>query len=292
MPTTATDKQRRATFGRINPRSDVRPTDREVRWLKQLERHGPQSSELLYELTRDTHRCKDTSLRDLQKLRAGGFLRLPVQQRQAERAAFNPYIYDLTKQAEDHLKGLGLAERTVRPRGHWWHAYATAAFTGSLDILAERDGREFIPAHKILQRVNAELPIPIGRKTLIPDQLFAVHYPDGYRAFLLEVDRGTEPLTSARARKSLASAIDLYTKMFATNAHQQHYGLNATTLCLWVFTSPARMAQFFELVDGRAGAARPFFLAKVMHPQISWAALRMLHGRPWIGLDEREVVGL
>ena len=97
------DSLGRSTFHHIAPQDGVRPTAREIRWFKHIERHGPQSSQYLYELTRDTHRCKDTALRQMQKLRAGGYLTLPRQQRATERAEFNPYIYDLTKKAKDHL---------------------------------------------------------------------------------------------------------------------------------------------------------------------------------------------
>ena len=86
----------RATFHSIAAQEDVQPTNRALRWMNHIARHGPQSSAYLCELTRDTHRCKDTALRDLQKLRAGGLAHLSPQQRQVMRAEFNPYVYDLT----------------------------------------------------------------------------------------------------------------------------------------------------------------------------------------------------
>lgn len=69
-----------ATFRHIAYRSGVRPTAREIRWLKHIERHGPQSSTYLHELTSDTHRDADTTRRQLQKLRAGGYLFCPVRE--------------------------------------------------------------------------------------------------------------------------------------------------------------------------------------------------------------------
>ncbi|MEM9010638.1 MAG: replication-relaxation family protein [Pseudomonadota bacterium] len=273
----------RATFHRITPRQGVRPTARELRWLKHLERHGPQPSDILYALTTDTHRCQDTALRDLQKLRAGGFLRLPPQQRATARAEFNPYIYDLTRDAHDHLAGVGLAEPTFRPTGHCWHTYLTALVTGSLDIVATRQGLRYIPGHEILARTGATLAIPIGAKHLIPDQLFALQYPDGYRAFLLEIDRGTEPLRSAKSRKSLAQSLDLYRQMFTTQAHRHHYGLRATTLVLWVFEVPGRMAQFQKLVQERAGANAGRFLCKALPERRGWEEMEAWQQVPWSG---------
>ena len=287
-----TDSLGRATFHHIGRRSDVRPTEREIRWLKHIERHGPQSSEFLFELTRDTHCSKDTALRDMQKLRAAGFLCLPRQQRATERAEFKPYIYDLTRHARDYLTGRGLAEAAVRPTGHWWHSYTVSAFTGTLDIITRRRGREFIPGHKILELEGADFAIPVGGKRLIPDQLFAIRYPDGYRAFLLEVDRATEPWRSSAARKSLAQSIDLYSQIFANNMHRRHYGLNASMASLWVFSNSARLAAFQELARQRAGRSAAHFLSKALPDRLPWKTLEGMHKGPWVSGVGQEVVGL
>lgn len=243
-----TDSMGRATFHHIEPRADVRPTEREIRWLKHIERHGPQSSQYLYELTRNTHRCKDTTLRALKKLRAGGYLRLPNQQRATERSEFNPYIYDLTKQAKDYLADLGLAESTVRPSGHWWHAYTVSCVTSAIDIAARPKGVRFIPAHEILAIKGAQLAVPIGQSKLIPDQLFALDYGGSYRAFALEVDRGTVPNTSSSARKSLSKSIGLYEHLIEHRMYKDHYGLRANLAVLYWFTDRGKEQSFRALI--------------------------------------------
>ena len=131
-----TDSLGRATFHSIEPQTHIRPTAREIRWLKHIERHGPQASTYLHALTEDTHRCKDTALRNLQKLRAGGYLFLPKPKRQTEHADFNPYIYDLSPKGKAYLEDIGMAEPTVRPTGHWWHGYMTSCITSSIEIQA------------------------------------------------------------------------------------------------------------------------------------------------------------
>lgn len=262
---------KRATFAQISPEPDVRPTERELSWLRHLARHGPQSSTLLLEHTADTHRCRDTGLRALQRLRAGGYLRLPPQQRNIARAEFQPYIYDLTRQAEDYLKGCGQAEPTVRPQGHWWHNYATATCTGALDIAARKQDIEYIPAHHILAINEATLGIPLARGRLIPDQLFGLKYENGYRAFFLEVDRGTEPITGPANRRSLTRAIDNYAEVFAGDLHHRHYGHSATTLLLFVFNNPSRMQRFVELVATRAPALAKRTLANTSSPATALA---------------------
>lgn len=248
----------RATFRSIAPQDDVRPTPREIRWLKHLERHGPLSSQHLIALTSDTHRCKYTALRQLQKLRAGGFLHLPAQQRQIAKADFRPFIYDLTPKAILHLRELDLAEPTGRPRGHWWHGAITSAITSAINIAAQADGVRYIPAHEILARSGASLAIPVEGKRLIPDQLFALDYGGRFRLCALEVDRGTEPLTSERARKSLRSAIELYDKVLTGGLHKAPWNLQSNLLVFWVFNARLRGERFLELLrehaPGSAGA--------------------------------------
>jgi len=241
------DSLGRSTFHHIAPQSGVVPIDREIRWLKHIERHGPQSSQYLYELTRDTHRCKDTALRSLQKLRAGGFLRLPTQQRQTAKADFNPYIYDLTATAKAFLEGRGLAEPTVRPTGHWWHSYTVSCVTSSIEIAAARRGVRYIPTHEILAIKGATLDIPTSHGTVIPDQLFALQYENGFRAFALEVDRGTEPKTSASARKSYLRSITQYAEVIDRELHKSHYGLKANLLVLCVFSTYGNEQRFLDM---------------------------------------------
>ena len=107
----------------------------------------------------------------------------------------------------------------------------------------------YIPAHEILERNNAPLAIPVGRQKLIPDQLFALDYGGTYRAFALEVDRGTEPKTSPAKRKSWAQSIELYRQLIEGALYRRHYGLKASLLVLWVFNSRANEERFLEMVE-------------------------------------------
>ena len=248
-----TDTIGRATFHHIAPQRVTNLTNRQKRWLKHIECHGPQSSLYLYELTKDTHRCKDTALRQMQKLRAGGYLLLPRQQRATENANFKSFIYDLTPKARTYLFDQGISEPTIRPTGHWWHGYMTSCVTSSIDIKAGRDGTRYIPAHEILNIKGSAMAIPIDGQRLIPDQLFALDYGGTFRAFALEVDRGTEPKTSATARKSYARSIEQYRKMIERGLHRSHYGLRAPLLVLWVFGSRSNEARFLEMVAERGG---------------------------------------
>ena len=227
---------------------DVQPTARELRWFAHIDRHGPQSSEFLYEWTRDTHKCRDTALRRLQALREAGYLRLPPQQRQIAKADFNPYVYDLTKLGWEVLAGHKDLEKHCRPTGHWWHGYWVSAVSGAIEIGAVRAGHTYIPAAQILAIKGVGMGIPVSGAQLIPDQLFAIKYPDGYRAFALEVDRGTEPVQSSMARKSLRRSVEQYQYVLEKRVHQRHFGLKSNMGVLWVFNGAARQRQFGGLV--------------------------------------------
>lgn len=106
----------------------------------------------------------------------------------------------------------------------------------------------YIPAHKILAIKNAPLAIPVGNQRLIPDQIFALDYGGSFRAFALEVDRGTEPKTSASARKSYAKSIGQYRQLVDTEIHKSHYGLKTNLLILWVFSKKSNEIQFLDMV--------------------------------------------
>lgn len=254
----------RATFHYIPPRRSASPTPREIRWLKHVERHGPQSSVYLHELTSDTHRDPDTSRRQLQKLRAGGLLHCPIQQRATERAEFNPYIYDLAPSGRTALADRGLTEDAVTPTGHWVHRYMTACATSSIDIAAARAGVVYIPAHKILERAGAPLEVPIGRRRLIPDQLFGLDYEGRYRFFCLEADRGTEPRVSAAKRKSWRTMLEGYRRLLGDELYKRHYRLTAPMALLVVLSSRTRMERFLEVAADVMGEAAYLVLAQVI----------------------------
>ena len=246
----------RSTFHAIAPRDDVTPNERDLRWFKHLERHGPLSSQQLIAWTADTHRCKDTALRRLQALRAAKLLYLPKQQRQTERAEFKPYIYDLAPHGQRYLKDAGLTEHTIRPTGHWWHLHETAMLTAEIDLEARNRTFRYIPAHKILERSGATLAIPMGQQKLIPDQLFAIDYGGLFRAFMVEVDRGTEPIASNSTRKSWKSALAMYGMAFERGLPNRYYGLKAPVQVLWRLSTEARERAFEGVLGGFAGASK------------------------------------
>lgn len=256
----------RATFQNIASHAVTRVTNRELRWLAHIQCHGPQPSTALIDLTADTHRCKDTALRALQRLRAGGLLSLPHQQRRIERAEFHPYIYDTTPLALAHLQNHDQFEPALLPTGHWWHAYGVGALTAAIDRHGRRNTVSYIPAHAILDRSKVGLAIPTALGPMIPDQLFALDYGGAYRAFLLEYDRGTEPLTGKAARESLERKLSRYAAAIKTDRHRQHYGLKCPVALLFTFTAKVRAMHFQQLLVAKFPALVSSVLHTVLDP--------------------------
>lgn len=228
--------------------------------MAHIDRHGPQSSAFLFELTRGTHRCKDSALRNLKSLRDTQYLRYPKQQDQIAKADFNPHVYDLTAKGFEYLSYHRSLERHTRPTGHWWHGFWVSSISSAIEINATRAGLEYVPAARILGLKNKTLAIPLKRGRLIPDQLFAIKYTDGYRAFALEVDRGTEPIRSQAARKSLKRSVAQYREVLDGKLYQRHYGLRSNLIVLYVFMSHARQRQFLELLKPKDRAFQTFLL--------------------------------
>jgi hypothetical protein len=258
------DTRLRATFENIAAHQAVRPTNRELRWLVHIERHGPQASTALIDLTSDTHRCKDTALRALQRLRAAGLLTLPPGQRAIERAEFHPYIYDMTAKARAHMDEAELLEPAVRPTGHFWHAYTVSALTAAIDRTATRAGLKYVPAQTILDLKNTNLAIPTNNGSVVPDQIFALNYGGSFRAFLLEVDRSTEPQTSRAARESLSRKLSAYGAIFARDLARQHYGLKSPLALLFTFSSRLRAAWLLEAIRENWPNLAPVTLVQVV----------------------------
>jgi len=246
------------TRKRVGKRGDPLPrlATRAFTWLSWINRHGPLPSTYLYEITRDTHRCKDTALRQMQTLCQQGIFFRPPQQKSALYAPFNPYIYDLTNRGYDALFEQGVEPNLARPTGHFPHLFLTACVTASIEMNAMKNDATYVEASAILGLRNVGLGIPLKSSTLIPDQLFAVKNSEGYRVFACEVDRGTEPAKSAKLRKSYQSSLQAYNEVLSGDLHRRHYGIKSNLILLWVFASKGRQKMFREQLETRGGPMR------------------------------------
>ena len=140
----------------------------------------------------------------------------------------------------------------------------TACITGSIDICAARDGAGYIDGRRILDRSGATLGVEIDRKRMIPDQLFGIDYGGRYRFYCVEADRGTEPKSSAAARKSYRSSIEDYRQFIGQGLYKEHYGLTAGMLLLYVFSNRSNEHAFLEAVEEQIGGGAAYILTQTI----------------------------
>lgn len=258
------DKLGRATWRHIPYQAVTSTTERENQWLRFLNTHGPVNARFLHRLTAAERKCEQTTGRQLRKLRAGNLIRYDKAQRRHAIAPWNNYyVYQITKAGKSWLKDIGQFEETRVPTGHWLHGYMTSCVTASIDIMARRKGHHYVPGHKILELRDAPLAIPVDGQRVIPDQLFAIDYGGTYRAFALEVDRGTEQKSVGGRRKSYASSIDDYLKIIERKLHSAHYGLKASFGVLFVFARQSDQRAFLAILESRRETC-PFILTQTV----------------------------
>lgn len=234
------------------------PDARQMRWMQFLNLHGLASSKYLYEATLDTHKCEQTSSRQLRKLFDGRLVYKPKQQRETEGADGNHHVYALTQRGKDYLRCEGLWEDTLRPTGPWVHQYMIAAITSSIHILCDRAGYQFIPGHEITDTLAVDVPFKWKGKRhsckLIPDSLFAIKYGKGFIAYIVEADRNTEPNDPATPfRKSARRNIKQYAEFVGSKKYRTQYGLNCPLVVLNVSVSADHIERTLNIVEEEIG---------------------------------------
>ena len=129
--------------------------------------------------------------------------------------------------------------------------FETARFTARVELAAKSRGHRYLAAHELPGNTTKSIAIPIGRELLIPDQLFAIDYGGLFRAFMVEVDRGTEPIASSSARKSWTSALEIYARAFEAGLPNKSYSLRAPIQVVWVLNTLSRRDAFQRLLASK-----------------------------------------
>lgn len=242
-----------------NPIKDFRPDARQIRWMQFLNLHGLASSRYLHQATADTHRCWQTSKRQLRKLSDGQMVFKPRQQRETEGADANHHVYDLTERGKTFLQQHKLWIESHRPTGPWVHQYMVSCITASIHILCVRNGYTYIPGHEITPSLATTAPFFWNGKryqySLIPDSLFAIKYPRGFIAYAVEADRNTEPNDPASPhRKSARRNIKQYAEFVGRKRYKKCYGLTCPLVVLNVSVSNDHIERVLKIVDEEIGA--------------------------------------
>ena len=103
-----------------------------------------------------------------------------------------------------------------------------------------------IPATTIESKERHAIPLRSGK--LIPDgKPFAIKNGNRWRFVLgMEIDRGTEPLTTTRARRSIKEKFEHNRECFEDRRFATHYGF-PNSIVLFVTTSETRMVAMMDL---------------------------------------------
>ena len=207
----------------------------------------------------------------------GPYLERPWQQFDTYDARYQELVYDLAPAAERALRQHDLwNDYAQRPTGPWKHRFMVASITSSIELatIAEPNLR-YISQEQILARAKAKLRYPVPFKNprtgktetrdLIPDALFGLEYREnrklGYRFFLVEADRGTEPSRSSQFnRKSFERNLLQYRQYVGQGLYKEHLCLTAGMMVLNVTTSETTMRSMLELMGEIAPNGNSYML--------------------------------
>ena len=206
--------QRRNRFIPQSTGKRVSLKPRDIRWLEALRDHGPLPSHYLHAFTEATHRSAKAARIRLTDLASETntphgdvYLTRPAAQRSGANVLNRSLVYDLSKTG---WKALDVPKSDFcRPTGPFAPQLMVSCVTASIELSCLNSGSmRYIPGWQILARTGASLGVetevkmpPKGkaeRHRLVPDQIFAVEFTKGgqksYLAFIVECDRGTEPV--------------------------------------------------------------------------------------------------
>jgi len=206
--------KRRKRYERTPTGRRITPSDYEGVWFQKLHEHGPLTTSYLYEYTKDLVPSLSTVKHRLGFLfhetdtpNGGAYLGRPVDQnRQAKHLE---EIHENDGPAEEYLKAHGLIPHTAVPTKdtNFPHRFMASCITASIELGCRERGLTFVSGQELLARSptgTLKLPATFSYKgrlytiPIVPDGYFGIRYQDGsVRAFLVEADRGTEPIERA-----------------------------------------------------------------------------------------------
>jgi len=257
---------------------------RDLLWLDWLHRHGPLASSFLLEAAKGHGTSSKRAIERLGDLfhedntaHGGAYLARPKQQFATIDSRYQQLVYVVAPAGERALKERGLWRPKHKANtGPWLHSFMVSSITASIRLAADAcEDLSYIPQGDILERADTDLSYSVTytdptskkqvTKHLQPDALFGLEYktPDGprYRFFIVEADRGTEPLTSMnRNRKSILRSFMQYEAYVRGGLYKQHLKLTSPLLVLNVFSDEARMRKTMELIGTHSTDGAPYML--------------------------------
>lgn len=255
---------RRSSHERQSSGKRVRLNDRDRLWLQKLNQHGPLPTSYLLAFSaglRASDKRQQERLGDLfhegNTEHGGAYLDRPPQQYATLKAGYNQAVHQLAKAGREALEECGEYQSTASHTGPWIHRHMVACITASFELATlGRSDVSFIHQHTILKRAKTYLRCSLRiedvetanevRKDLQPDAVFGLAYHsatgDRFRFFVVEADRGTEPVSSRNwNRKSFARHLVQYQSYVEDGAYRDHLKLTAPLLVLNVCPDQKRI---------------------------------------------------
>jgi hypothetical protein len=187
--------------------------------------------------------------------RLGRLAREPHAYLVRRQARYKHAVYARTAKADAYL-----GEPLVRDRDPFAHRLLQDLVLASFALAVSRDPiLTFVPWLELAASgkipaatLNSAEPHAIALQSgkIVPDgKPFAIRAGNRWRFVLgMEIDRGTEPLTSPQARRSIAKKLENYAECFSRNLYASHYGF-PNSVVLFVTTSAARMKSMMALTE-------------------------------------------
>lgn len=261
--------RRRSRWTPIPTGKGVRITDKHIKWMELLHRHGPLPWPYLYDLTKDmpggrSFKAAERAFRVL--FHEGGYLYLPEQQKANKDRRSNFRVFDLTEKAEDLLihRGLWHKRAPITSENHWIHDFALGCITASIQIEAERAGYRFIFHDELLEHAKSDGTFDVeynedGYSYLLkPDRFCGIWSPKGKaRFFVIEKDRGTERLSQGQPKrkrrnqkknfKTIRRNASQYRKFITEKRYKDLLGIPGGLMVLNYTVSPIRMRNMMQI---------------------------------------------
>ena len=206
-------------------------TEADLILFEAIDRHGALPTPYLYEFTRHLRRDYTNLQHRLTEFyngdQAGPYLTRPKRQFNAFEARYQPLVYGLAPRAE---RALGdRANRYAMPRSNdLVHDLMASCITASIELAAIAAGLAYVSAQEIIEqcapsatrKASRPLGLPLSGKSLTPDGLFGLVYPDGgKRYFAVEADRNSESLAT------FGQKIENYQRILSERLYERHWGI-------------------------------------------------------------------
>lgn len=253
-------------------------TSADLAIFEAIDRHGPLPSHYLYEFSKHLRADKSQTLNRLTEFYHGTHTQRPFLERPAQQfAQFNAHarhtVYDLTQAGRQALAEEGrLARHSPRRSDPFVHQLMNGFVAASIELTCPLVGVSYVPRETILseapeasRRAANPMALPLLATKLIPDDLFALQFPDGWRRYCaVEVDRNTESIDRTNAAaNTITKKVQHYVMVLEGGVHRTWWGLPNLGVLI-VTPNERHAANILDCVQRHAGWWSGHFAVQVV----------------------------